>query len=186
MDLANMDLARMLPAFMQTDAANMSLAGAVDAMAEEIYSKIILFSTWDKIDYLKSDELDVLAEELHISWYDKTAAIDVRRNIIKESDLVHAKLGTNWAAKQVIGRYFGEGEIVDWYAYGGEPGHFKIQTLNQDILKEKYEQFTAILDKVKRKSAQIDSIELILDGSLEVGTYLAFTSSELITTYVRR
>ncbi len=186
MDLANMDFARMLPAFMQTDAANISLAGSVDAMAEEIYSKIILFSTWDKIDYLKSDELDVLAEELHISWYDKTAAIDVRRNIIRESDLVHAKLGTNWAAKQVINRYFGEGEIVDWYVYGGEPGHFKIQTLNQDILKEKYEQFIAILDKVKRKSAQIDSIELILDGSLEVGTCLAFTSSELITTYVRR
>ena len=64
MELANMDFARMLPAFMQTDAANMSLAGAVDAMAEEIYSKIILFSTWDKIDYLKSDELDALAEEL--------------------------------------------------------------------------------------------------------------------------
>lgn len=186
MDLANMDFVRLLPAFMQTDAANISLAGSVNTIVEELYSKIVLFSTWDKIDYLKSDELDMLAEELHISWYDKTAAIDVRRNIIKESDLVHAKLGTNWAAKQVISKYFGEGEIVDWYTYGGEPGHFKVQTLNQSILKEKYEQFISILDKVKRKSTQIDSIELILDGLLEVRTHLAFTSSELITTYVRR
>lgn len=186
MDLENMNFIRMLPSFMQTDDADIGLASAVDRISEEIYSKIILFTTWDKIDYLRSDELDMLAEELHISWYDKTAAIDVRRNIIKESDLVHAKLGTNWAAKQVISRYFGEGEIVDWYTYGGEPGHFKVQTLNQTILKEKYEQFISILDKVKRKSAQIDSIELIMDGLMEVGTYLATTESELMTTYVRR
>lgn len=186
MDLTNMDFLRMLPAFMRTDAANIGLAASVDAVSEEIYSKIILFTTWDKIDLLRSEELDMLAEELHISWYDKNAAIDIRRNIIKESDLVHAKLGTNWAAKQVINRYFGEGEIVDWYTYGGEPGHFKVQTLNQSIMKEKYEQFISILDKVKRKSAQIDSIELILDGLLEVKTYLAFTNSELMTTYVRR
>ena len=115
MDLQNMDFIRLLPSFMKTDAANIGLAVSVNAIAEELYSKIILFTTWDKIDLLRSDELDMLAEELHISWYDKTAAIDVRRNIIKESDLVHAKMGTNWAAKQVINKYFGEGEIIDWY-----------------------------------------------------------------------
>jgi len=186
MDLKNMDFIKLLPSFMRTDAANIGLSVSVDAIAEELYSKIVLFTTWDKIDLLQSDELDMLAEELHISWYDKAAAIDVRRNIIKESDLVHAKMGTNWAAKQVINKYFGEGEIIDWYTYGGEPGHFKIQTLNQSILKDKYEQFISILDKVKRKSAQIDSIELILDGMMEVRTYLAYTNSELMTTYVRR
>ena len=182
MDLSMMDFVKMLPFFMQTDAADIGLAGAVDTIIEEVYSKIILFTTWDKIDVLSSDELDELAEELHISWYDKTSAIDIRRSIIKESDLVHAKLGT----KQVINKYFGEGEIVDWYTYGGEPGHFKIQTLNQSILKEKYEQFMCILDKVKRKSAQMDSIELIMDGLIEIKTYLATTNSELMTTYVRR
>ena len=84
MDLQNMDFIRLLPSFMKTDAANIGLAVSVNAIAEELYSKIILFTTWDKIDLLRSDELDMLAEELHISWYDKTAAIDVRRNIIKE------------------------------------------------------------------------------------------------------
>lgn len=186
MDLTTMDFVRLLPFFMQTDAADSGLAGAMDTISEEIYARIILFTTWDKIDVLSSAELDELADELHICWYDKTAAIDIRRSIIKESDIVHAKLGTNWAAKQVINKYFGEGEIVDWYVYGGEPGHFKVQTLNQSVLKEKYEQFIAILDKVKRKSAQIDSIELIMDGLMEIKAYLATTNSELMTTYVRR
>lgn len=186
MDLSSMDFCMLLPAFMQNDDANIGLSNAVDTVSEELYAKIKLFTTWDQIDHMESDELDMLADELHISWYDRTAAIDVRRNIIKESDLVHAKLGTNWAAKQVINRYFGEGEIVDWYTYGGEAGHFKVQTLNQSILKDKYEQFIGILNKVKRKSAQIDAIELVLDGLMEVRTYLATTNSELMTTYVRR
>ena len=86
----------------------------------------------------------------------------------------------------MINRYFGEGEIVDWYTYGGEPGHFKVQTLNQSILKEKFEQFIIILNKVKRKSAQLDSIELIMDGLMGIKTYLAAANSELMTTYVRR
>ncbi len=84
MDLSMMDFVKMLPFFMQTDAADIGLAGAVDTIIEEVYSKIILFTTWDKIDVLSSDELDELAEELHISWYDKTSAIDIRRSIIKE------------------------------------------------------------------------------------------------------
>lgn len=186
MDLSSMDFCMMLPAFMQSDDANIGLSNAVDTVSEELYTKLKLFTTWDQIDNMESNDLDMLADELHISWYDRTAAIDVRRNIIKESDLVHAKLGTNWAAKQVINRYFGEGEIVDWYTYDGEPGHFKVQTLNQSILKDKYEQFIVILNKVKRKSAQIDAIELVLDGLMEVRTYLATTNSELMTTYVRR
>ena len=70
MDLSMMDFVKMLPFFMQTDAADIGLAKAVDTIIEEVYSKIILFTTWDKIDVLSSDELDELAEELHISWYD--------------------------------------------------------------------------------------------------------------------
>ena len=51
MDLTTMDFVKMLPFFMQTDDADIGLAGAVDIISEEIYSKIILFTTWDKTRY---------------------------------------------------------------------------------------------------------------------------------------
>lgn len=70
MDLQNMDFIKLLPSFMRTDAANIGLSVSVDAIAEELYSKIILFTTWDKIDLLQSDELDKL-KLLAISHYNQ-------------------------------------------------------------------------------------------------------------------
>lgn len=186
MELNNMDFVRLLPLFMRDDDANIGLSNAVNVITEKLSERARLCSTWDKIDDMSEAELDLLADELNISWYDKKTTIDIKRKIIRESDIVHSKLGTNWAAKQVINTYFGEGEIIDWYTYGGEPGHFKIQTLNQSIMEEKYSNFISILNKVKRKSAVLDSIELILDGNLEINSYLAATTGDLVTTFVMR
>ena len=128
----------------------------------------------------------MLADELHISWYDKNASIIAKRAIIKDSDKVQMKLGTNWAALRVIETYFGKGEIEDWYKYGGEPYHFKIKTINQSIMQEKAEAFLAILNVVKRKSAVLDSIEMIADGVCGIREIKASVETSIMTTVVRR
>lgn len=186
MDINNMDFIKLLPLFMRDDPADIGLSKAVDKITEMLAEKGMLCSTWDKIDSMLGPELDMLAEELNISWYDKTAALDVKRKIIKDSDIVHSKLGTNWAALRVIETYFGEGNIVDWYEYGGEPYHFKVQTINQSILNAKAEAFMKILNAVKRKSAVLDSIELIAEGICEIKIYMNTIQSDVISTVVRR
>lgn len=186
MRLDDMNFLEMLPAFMRGDGAVIGLAKGTDTVTEELASRVTLLSTWDKIDNMSAAELDMLAEELHISWYDKNAAIDVKRTIIKESDIVHAKLGTNWAALRVITAYFGESKIVDWFDYGGEPGHFKIQALNQSILNSKAQEFMKILNVVKRKSAHLDAIELVSDGQCNINVFTARMESEIITYTVLR
>lgn len=186
MKLENTNFIELLPAFMKNDEACIGLAKGVDKVTSKLAQRIKLLTTWNQIDKMSGDELDLLAEELHISWYDKLAAIEVKRNIIKQSDMVHAKLGTNWAALQVIKEYFGESKIVDWYEYGGQPGHFKIQTLNQSILSSKANAFLQILEKVKRKSAHLDAIELISDGQCDMHVFITCVESEIITSVVRR
>lgn len=186
MDIYQMDFIKMLPAFMRNDDADIGLSKAVDAATEEIAAKVKLLSTWDQIDSMGASELDFLADELHISWYDPNASIDVKRALIKDSDLVHSKLGTNWAALQVITTYFGEGKIVDWYEYGGEPFHFKVQIANQTVMNEQAEAFNRILNQVKRKSAVMDSIEIINDGAGVINYSIASADFETITTYVVR
>lgn len=186
MKLENTNFIELLPAFMKSDEACIGLAKGVDKVTSKLAQRIKLLTTWNQIDNMSGEELDLLAEELHISWYDKTAAIEVKRNIIKESDMVHAKLGTNWAAMRVITEYFGESKIVDWYEYGGEPGHFKIQTLNQSILSSKANAFMQVLEKVKRKSAHLDAIELISDGQSDIHVFIANVESEVVTYTVKR
>lgn len=186
MKIEDLNFIELLPAFMKEDSADIGLADGVDKISANLARRIKLLTTWNQIDNMTSAELDMLAEELHISWYSKDAAIEVKRNIIKKSDMVHAKLGTNWAAMQVITDYFGESKIIDWYDYGGEPGHFKIQTLNQSILNSKANEFMRILEKVKRKSAHLDMIELVSDGQCDAYVFIATAESEIVTYTVKR
>lgn len=186
MELTDLNFIQLLPAFMKDDEANIGLSNAMDRLACDIAEKTISASTWDKLDMLSAEELDLLAEELNISWYDKSAATEVKRQIIKDSDLVHAKLGTNWAALRVIETYFGEGAIIDWFDYDGEPYHFKIQTINQSIMNEKAAAFLKILNQVKRETAILDSIELIAEGICNVNMVVKGVQSDIVATMVRR
>ena len=186
MDISSSNFIQLLPSFMRQDGANIGLSAGVDKTTALLYKRVKLLSTWNQIDYMSKEELDLLAEELHISWYDKDATIDVKRNIIKTSDMVHAKLGTNWAALMVIETYFGESSIIDWYDYGGKPGHFKIQTINQSILNAKASKFMKVLNAVKRQSAYLDSVELISDGECGINVFVATVTSEKETYVVQR
>ena len=181
----HMNFVELLPAFMKQDETDIALSGAVDRITEKLSARIKLLTTWDRIDNMSVAELDALAEELHISWYEKSASRDVKISIIKDSDIVHAKMGTNWAAMRVINTYFGEGKIVDWFDYGGKPHHFKIETANQEILKEKEAAFLRILAAVKRKSAVLDAIQLVCDGGCNINVFLAHYETETITTEIK-
>lgn len=181
----SMNFLELLPAFMKTDETDIALSGAVDRITEKLAARIKLLSTWDRIDSMSVAELDMMAEELHISWYDKAASIAVKRNLIKDSDMVHAKMGTNWAAMKVIETYFGEGRIVDWFDYDGKPHHFKIETINQAVLKDKEAAFLKILAAVKRKSAVLDAIELVCDGECHINLFLINYETEIINTEIK-
>lgn len=181
----NMNFLELLPAFMRSDETDIALSGVVDGITEKLSSRIRLLTTWDQIDYMSAAELDMLAEELHISWYDKSASPGIKRSIIKDSDLVHAKLGTNWAVMRVIETYFGEGKIVDWFDYGGKPYHFKIETTNQTILKEKENAFLRVLEAVKRKSVVLDAVEFVCDAECNVNVFLVNFETETIITEVK-
>lgn len=120
---------------------HLGLSFATDAIVQKLHSSAQLLTTWDKIDELPEGELDRLAEELHITWYLKSEPIDVKRNLVKNSDQVYQKLGTKWAVENVIHTYFGDGYIQEWFQYEGEPGHFRIFSANPSITDERLMQF---------------------------------------------
>ena len=186
MDIYQMDFIRLLPAFMQEDDADIGLSNAVNQATEEIAARVKLLSTWDTIDQMGAAELDLLADELNIAWYDPNASVEIKREIIKDSDLVHSRLGTNWAAMQVISTYFGAGKIIEWYEYGGKPFHFKVQIANQTVLSEQAEAFYRILNQVKRKSAVLDTIEILNDGAGVINYKVGSAIEDRLITYVTR
>lgn len=186
MKLEDADLMELIPNFMKEDKAVQGLSDGVSTLIQKLAGRIKLFRTWDQIGNMESEELDYLADELNVFWYDQSATVDVKRKIIQDAFKVHAKMGTAWAVEQVISTYFGEGEVIEWYEYGGDPGHFIIQTVNQNVLRDKYDSFIKVLNLVKRKSTQLDAIELISDAQGNIYTYVATAVFDTITSVVAR
>lgn len=181
MTLETLEFIRLLPQFMRGDLAVLGLAGAMDEIIPPLTDSIGLLTTWDKINELSEDELDALAWELNILWYDKSANIDTKRSLILNSDKVYRKLGTKWAVENVIQSYFGDGYIREWFEYDGEPGHFRVYSTNPALNNEQLTAFMNILEKVKRHSSKLDSINITLTGEMRLAAGMGVREMEHVT-----
>lgn len=166
MELKDLTFLRLLPQFMRDDQAVNGLAKGVDKVVPGLARSIERLSTWDHIDELTDEELDALAWELNILWYDTGASLDTKRDLIRNSDMVFRHLGTKWAVESVINSYFGDGYITEWFEYDGDPGHFRVYSTNPSLTNEKLIEFLNLLGKVKRASAKLDGIFIILTGQM--------------------
>lgn len=168
MKLSTLAFARLLPAFMRGDLAVQGLAHGIDAIVPALAASVQRLTTWDKIDELSESELDALAWELNIMWYDKTASIEAKRELVLNSDKVYRRLGTKWAVENVIQTYFGDGYIKEWFEYNGTPGYFRVYSTNPTLNNERLSEFLNILNKVKRHSSKLDGIYITLTGEMKI------------------
>ena len=168
MKLEQIDLVKLLPEFMRGERANKGLAAGANIVLRDVATKAKLLTVWNRIDSMTDEQLDELAWELNVEWYKSTADIQTKRAIIKSSDKVHAKLGTKWAVEQIITDYFGSGAVREWWEYGGDPYHFKVFSTNPGLVNEHHEEFLAMLEVVKRKSAWLDAVIISLTGEMDI------------------
>ena len=166
MRLHEAEILKLLPTWMQEDASNKGLAAGTDETTKAITARLKLLSRWDKIDQLSEAELDEMAWELNIQWYDSTASIEVKRAVIRNSDRVYSKLGTRYAVEQIVADYFGTGEVREWYEYGGRPHHFKVLSDNPELVNNNLDLFLKLLGVVKRRSSWLDAILICLTGEM--------------------
>ena len=168
MRLSEVEMIKLLPSWMAQDGADRGLAAGCDTLSRDAFARLKLLSRWDKIDQLSEAELDEMAWELNIQWYDSTAPIETKRAVIRNSDRVYAKLGTPYAVAQIIADYFGTGEVREWYQYGGKPYHFKVLSDNPGLVNENLDLFLSLLRTVKRRSAWLDAILICLTGEMSL------------------
>lgn len=109
------------------------------------------------IDALPEKILDVLAIEMRAQYYEQELDIEQKRRIIKNTLYLYSKAGTKDAVSQMIEQVFGGGVMQEWFEYGGEPYHFKVDTmavLSQDI----NDKFTKLIKNVKNIRSHLDQI----------------------------
>lgn len=173
MKLSTLEFAQLLPAFLREDLAVQGLAQGIDEIVPNLAASVQRLTTWDKIDELSESELDALAWELNIMWYDKGASMEAKREVVKNSDKVYRRLGTKWAVENVVQTYFGEGYLREWFEYNGAPGYLRVYSTNPTITNERLTEFLNILNKVKRHSSKLDGIFITLTGQMRLAAGMA-------------
>lgn len=158
MKLSELEFLRLLPSFMRNDEAVIALSAAMDKLLGEASERIPTIRTWDMIDELNDKELDALAWELDVDWYDDTLGIDEKRATIEAAQQIKRKRGTKWAVERLITAYFGEGYVVEWYEIGDQPYTFVALTTNEAITQEDYEKFVEAVRAAKNSRSHIAGV----------------------------
>ena len=114
------------PAMMARAAAD---AEALTARLTEI-DKVRVISN---IDGLEEAVLDILARDFKVDWWDPEYSIEEKRRTLKGSWRVHKTLGTKAAVETAISAIYPHTRVLEWWEYGGEPYHFR---LNIDITSD--------------------------------------------------
>lgn len=159
MKLDAVKMLKLLPAWMRDDDANQALAQAIDLLFGQPTGRISSLRTWDKIDELTNEELDELAWELDIDWWQRSWPIDRKRATVKVSDSVKEKRGTKWAVEQLVAAAFGVGEVMEWFEYGGDPYCFKVRT-NATLTEDGMATFLSMIERVKSTRSHVEAIEI--------------------------
>ena len=73
------------------------------------------------IDKLLDAALDELAVENRSMYYDQTAALDVKRSVVKGTLNWYTHAGTPSAVAELVAAVFGGGDVVEWFDYSDPP-----------------------------------------------------------------
>ncbi len=157
------NLLRALPPALARDENMLALASAVaDEFAlrpDEIKSLII----YSRIDDLPEALLDILAHDFKVDWWDYNYSLAEKRRTLKDSWNVHRTLGTKGAVEKAISAIYPDTKVEEWFTYGGDPYHFKLQI---DITYEGVNpvKHQRVLDRVeyyKNLRSHLDNVEYI-------------------------
>jgi phage tail P2-like protein len=180
-DVREVSLISALPLPLRNDPDMLALAGAIEEQLRKFAKEAGNANIYARIDELPEPVTDALAVDLHIDWYDAGAPPDVKRRVVKESVKVHKTLGTPYAVERALKAYYEDAEISEWFEYGGRPGYFKITVRGGRPADDAFEELAALIEKVKRKSAWLETIHFITDTPMAGRVRLAGLSAVKIT-----
>lgn len=146
-----------LPVVHRKKAEVQALSAALQKSNRRLLDNIRKTMIYASIDELPERILDVLATELRAQYYEPDMELETKREMIRKALYLHSKAGTPEAVEQMIKSVFGQGKLVEWFEFGGEPGTFKIET-NAQSTPDAFKKIEKIIKRVKNARSQLLSV----------------------------
>ena len=108
---------------------------------------------------LSEEVIDLLAWQWHVDFYEPSMSIETKRQLVRESIAWHRIKGTKAAVEKMTQTVFKGGVVTEWFEYGGEPYHFRIDVLNApNMTEENRGRLLAVVNASKNTRSWLDEL----------------------------
>ncbi len=161
MDLKSVDILALQTKAMQADKTTQGVCAALTHQMQQLAADTDRILIWSNIDNLPENVIDEVAEMLNVDFYDSESDIIIKRQLVKTALPIKQYKGTPYAVEQLITAYFGEGRVLEWFEYGGQPYYFKVYTRNPRALTDLHDKFIRALNAVKNARSHLDDVYVV-------------------------
>ncbi|RNB72185.1 phage tail protein I [Brevibacillus panacihumi] len=178
-----------LPPALANDPDVSAMASALDPELQLITQQIRDTLILSRIDELPEEVIEHLLWQFHITLNEGAALADTlqeKRELVKNALEIHRMKGTKAALERVLELLNMQGTISEWFEYGGDPYHFRIDILDvstRGITEDLIRQLDILIFAYKNTRSWLESIRIFLSGRGKVRVAGATLSGEKVTVY---
>ena len=158
-DLQSVSLIDILPPNLLADKQIYAAARALDDELQKITAVTRNALLLPRLDELSEEVIDLLAWQWHVDFYEPSMSIETKRQLVRESIAWHRIKGTKAAVEKMAQTVFKGGVVTEWFEYGGEPYHFRIDVLNApNMTEENRGRLLAVVNASKNTRSWLDEL----------------------------
>lgn len=149
----------LLPSSLARSQTVRDVAKACGASLHDVVDQMSGLLIYSRIDELDEAVVDDLAWQFHVDFYDTGLNLAQKRVLVKSAIKDHKYKGTPWAVKSVIKAIRGDVVLQDWYQYGGEAYHFRVNGFAGPMVSaDELTRLVTAIDSVKNVRSWLDGI----------------------------
>ena len=158
-DLQSVSLLDILPPNLLADKQIHAAARALDDELQKITAETRNALLLPRLDELSEEVIDLLAWQWHVDFYESSMSIETKRQLVRESIAWHRIKGTKAAVEKMAQTVFKGGVVTEWFEYGGEPYHFRIDLLTApNITQDDTARLFAVVNASKNVRSVLDEL----------------------------
>ena len=158
-ELQHTSLFDILPQNLLRDEQIKAAAQALDAELQKITAATKEALLLPRLDELSEAVIDLLAWQWHVDFYEPNMSLETKRQLVRESIAWHRLKGTKAAVEKMVQAVFRGGVVTEWFEYGGEPYHFRVDILSApQITAENTARLLNVINASKNIRSWLDEI----------------------------
>lgn len=172
---------QLLPNHLKSDVHHQALAAAIDVQFLKLMSQMDVLKLYSALDYCSSEVLDLIADEVSLIYYDRSFDMSIKRELIRNGLLFHMQSGTKAAVESLVEIVFGDGRVLEWFEYNGDPYMFKVSTSNPQATTTKASEFIRAVNAYKNLRSHLELVELESTSIISLYSGSAIHSADIFT-----